>query len=260
MKRTIQFLLLSTLGSAAFAGNFTICSTGFATATTSGCGPAINSPGANNLTADGNWYVASNSSGTFLSQAFVTINNSYPVQNAGPWLANNANDINGVGAGSSWVVPGNNQGSTYINSAYYYSTQFSLAGTQASTASINGYWLADDYGGGVFLNGVTVNQASLPIFGGLGGPMVPFSISNGNANLGQATFNGGQNTLTFGVVNDSTNHGTSNGGNTPTGVRVVFSNASVNGADSVPEPSSILLIGAGLLGCGIFAHRRRRLA
>src|SRR5450432_2576865 len=153
MTRTIQFLLLSTLGSAAFAGSFTICSTGFATATTSGCGAAVVSPAANNLTADGNWYVASNSSGTFLSQAFVTINNSYPIQNAGPWLANNANDSNGVGAGSSWITPTNSQGATYVNNAYYFATSFSLAGYQASSAQINGYWLADDYGGGIFLNG-----------------------------------------------------------------------------------------------------------
>jgi PEP-CTERM motif len=248
MKRTIFFLLLSALASVAFAGNFTICSTGFATATPSGCVAAINSPAANNLTADGNWYGAANSSGTFLSQAFVTINNSYPVQSGGPWLANNMNDSNGVGVGSSWITPSNNQAATFINGAYYFSILFNLSGFQASTAQITGYWLADDYGGGIFLNGVSVGQSSLPVFGGVGGPMVPFSISNGNPSLGQATFSGGQNTLTFGSVNDSTNHGLQTGGNTPTGARVLFTSSTATATASVPEPGTIILMGAGLIG------------
>jgi hypothetical protein len=254
MKRTKQFLVLTALTSAAFAGNINICSTGFATATTSGCGPAINSPASNNLTADGNWYEASNSSGTVMGQAFVTVNNAYPIQNAGPWLANNTNDSNGVGVGSSWITPGNNQGTAYINGPYYFATNFSLSGLQAATASLSGYWLADDYGGGISLNGVQVGQNSLPAFGGLGGPMVPFSITEGNAAMGQAVFTGGTNVLTFGVVNDSTDHGAVAGGSTPTGVRVLFNNASA----SVPEPGTMFLMGIGLIGTGLLARRTRR--
>jgi len=246
MKRTIYFLLFSALASTAFAGDFTICSTGLATATTSGCGPAINSPLANNLLPDGNWYVSSNSSGTFQSQAFVTINNSFPVQNAGPWLGNDAS--------SAWITPSNDQNGQYINgTSNYFSTQFNLTGPP-SLAQISGFWLADDYGSGIFLNGVSVGQASLPAFGGLGGPMVPFNITQGNPGMGQAFFTPGQNTLTFGVVNDATNHGQlNNPATSPTGVRVLFTSAT----DSVPEPGTMLLMGGGLIGIGLLARRYR---
>ena len=230
--------------------SFVLCSSGFSTATTSGCGPAINSPAANSLSPDGNWYVASNSSGTFFSQAFVTVNNAFPLQNAGPWLANDS--------GSSWITPSNNQGATYSNNtATFYSTQFSLTGiSDLSSVTISGDWLADDYGSGIFLNGVSVGQVSLPAFGGLGGPLVAFTING--SNLGGAAFLPGLNTLTFGVVNDATNHGSVNDPSPgPTGIRVLFTEADGTGVTGTPEPGTFAMFAAGLAICLQTRLRRR---
>ena len=229
MTTRIVLFLASALTCSA-STTFVLCSSGFATATTSGCGPAINSPAANSLTSDGNWYVASNSSGTFQSQAFVTINNAAPLQAVGPWLANDA--------ASSWITPSNNQNANYINgTTTYYSTQFSLAGiSDLTSVIIAGDWLADDYGTGVFLNGIAVGQASLPVFGSLGGPMFQFVIDGGN--LGAAAFLPGLNTLTFGTANDATNHGAIVSlGAGPTGIRVVITESDgASPAAPTPEP------------------------
>src|SRR5262249_31185573 len=138
---SVRLLLFCLISSLAPAANIVLCNTGLSTANASSCGAAVNSPAANNLIPDGNWYVAANSAGTFLSQAYVTINNSFPVDNAGPWLADNLNDSNGVGAGSAWITPSNNQAATFVNGPNYFSTQFNLTGFDLANVTISGFWL-----------------------------------------------------------------------------------------------------------------------
>jgi hypothetical protein len=254
MRLALAVVLVAVCG-AAHAAPVIVCSTGDATAATSGCGPAINSAASNNLSADGNWYVASNASGAFFSQAFVTINNVAPLQAPGPWLANNTNDIHGVGAGSSWIILTSDQGNLFPNGHSYFSTQFVLgAETDLAHFAISGDWLADDYGLGIFLNGTAISQANLPVFGGEGGAMVPFAVTSGQ-------FVVGPNTLTFEVQNDSTDHGalTDTHTGSPFGVRVLITAAGVTSpTGGVPEPTTwaLLLVGFGLAGSGLRARRR----
>jgi hypothetical protein len=235
----------------------TVCNTGLATASTSGCGPAINSPASNNLAADGNWFVSSNASGTFLGQAFVTVNNAFPNQNVGPRLANNAVDANGHGAGSSWITSSTDQASTSPNGATtFFTTSFALDSTvDLSTFVLSGFWMADDYASGIFLNGVLVPQAALPEFGNDGGPMVAFTIADG----GQAAFHSGINTITFGIVDDSTNHGTIGADPSPVGFRAVLNIGTQ--VTTVPEPDTVALAAVGLLlMASVFSRRLKRAA
>lgn len=230
-------LLLVACAASCAASPFILCSTGEVTATVAGCGTAINSPAANNLLPDGNWYVSSNSSGTFQSQAYVTINNSIPLQAAGPWLANDSS--------SAWITPTNNQNGQFINGTQiFYSSQFTLTAAQASSAVVSGSWLADDYGTGVFLNGIEVAQSSLPLFGSTGGPMVPFTITGG--------FTTGQNVITFGFKNDATNGGTiTNPATGPTGARILITQAA---SGVTPEPATFGILAAGI--CAMVLARR----
>lgn len=143
----------------------------------------------------------------------------YPV---GPWLGDNTL--------STWIGPNNDASAHGPVGTYDYRISFDLTGFNFMTASITGQWSTDDAGTGVRLNGISTGAT-----GGNFLAWTPLTISSG--------FNAGINTLDFLVLND--------GG--PTGLRV----EGAVSANSVPEPASLLLIGVGLVGFGIF---RRRLA
>lgn len=246
---TAKILLLLSCALGCSASTVILCSTGETTASGAGCGLSVNSPAANNLTPDGNWFVASGTGGVFQSQAFVTVNNSLPLQAAGPWLANDG--------GSAWLTPGSNQATTYIDGSFtYFAQTFGLTAGQLANVVIKGSWLADDYAAGIFLNGAVVPESSFPLFGGEGGPMVPFTITQGTV-PGEPMFVTGSNTIVFAVENDASNRGAvTSPGNTPTGVRILITEAD-SIAPGVPEPATFGLLMGGF-GALLLVRRRRK--
>ena len=144
---------------------------------------------------------------------------------------------------SRWIGPNNTATGSPVGAgsgdpglAYLYRTTFDLTGLNPSTASILGDWAADNRGVAILLNGVGVGP-SVPPYPGFTN-FSPFSITS--------SFVAGLNTLDF-QVNNLGN--TSN----PTGLRVEMTGtADLVSGTPVPEPTSLILLGAGLAGLGIW--------
>lgn len=117
---------------------------------------------------------------------------------------------------------------------FLYQTTFSLAGLDASTAKLTGSWATDNEGT-IMLNGsstgITLGCCSF-------GSLTPFTISSG--------FVSGLNTLVFDVHND--------GG--PSGLQVDISGTASLSSSAVPEPSTLLLFGAGIAAIGLLLRRQ----
>jgi len=195
----------------AFADSFTIFSTGVDSSGT---------PLANN-SQDTHWTLVTVTGP--VSPYVITQANGFPDP---PW---NAND-----SASAWINPAPSAPNEGFG-IFQYQTTFSLTGLDPTTASITGFYAADNELVEVLLNGTNVgisntNPTNFIAFSG-------FTINNG--------FQNGTNTLDFVVNND--------GG--PTGLRVEIASATAT-ASPVPEPSSLTLLGAGLLG-GAGALRRK---
>ena len=216
---TLAFLALVGISSAFGAGFTNLCNTGV-------IGTCIGATGVGSgLTPGGSpeqhW--------TLTGGAQVPTNVNIP---APPWLSN--------GPDSRWISNTLTPLGGSPGGSYTYVLQF-MVGSLADLNSgvINGRYASDNNTTGVLLNGTAV--AGFP-FNSSGSPgfttWTPFTISNG--------FQTGTNTLTWTVAN---------GGFDPTGLRVEFTNSSIG--DNVPEPSTILLGGLGLVGLGL-ARRRRR--
>lgn len=129
-------------------------------------------------------------------------------------------------------------GSGSLPGIYNYLTLFDLTGLDPSTAVITGSWTSDN-GAKLYFND-EYNLVST--INGTGyGALTLFTINSG--------FVAGVNLIMFEVTNDP--WGPDRGIN-PTGLLVNINSAT---AEPVPEPSTLLLLGAGLAGFGFMRRR-----
>jgi hypothetical protein len=183
-------------------------------------------------TVDPHWTITSGTLAFPGPDAFVS-NAGFP----GLWVANDSI--------SKWISPDANANLEFgFGATYVYQTSFNLTGLVPTTASLSGSWASDNQTLQILLNGtdtlIPPNCANSTADTGCFTSLHAFSIPIGSS------FTAGNNTLEFIVRNGAVGV---NGG--PSGLRIEITGT----ASPVPEPTTLVLIGSGLLG---LAARRRR--
>ena len=188
---------------------------------------------------DPHWSLTTNPDGSG-SSAFVTVTSGFPIP--GAWIPNQSN--------AQWIMPTSGTADNHNAGTYTFQTNFSLAGFDPTTASIQFRVAADNRVSGVFLNG---NNVGFTYNGPSNSGDAYTAFSDTFTISNPAFFKDGLNQLQFQVVNDPVDPAAAGcyDVQNPTGMMAVLCGK----ACPVPEPSTYAMVGAAM---GLFALRRFR--